>query len=150
MLSALPITAILVAFVANIVTSLGVHYGITEDNTVRGVLQLAASSIVAFVMTEGLTNFIIVATVPIWGMVFVTILVVLFTFLIGLLVIVPLARGGYLGNFYKWSFQLHNDEEFQEATKLLDDQEVREISQISAGKEHFREQVVEEAGINED
>jgi hypothetical protein len=150
MLSALPLTAILVAFVANIVVSFVIKYGITENRIVRGTAQLVATSIIGFVMTQGLVNFLIVATVPIWGAIVTILAVVLLMLLLSLLILAPLAKAGYLGNHQKWALELKNDDEFQAAVKLLDKKQVREIANMSADKEHFRNQVVEEAGINAD
>lgn len=135
---------------ANIVVSFVVKYGITENRSVRGFAQLATTSLIAFFMTEGLINFLIVATVPLWGAILTILAVILLMFLLGLLIIGPLAKAGYLGNHHKWALQLKDDDEFQAAVKLLDNEKIQEISRMSADKEHFREQVVEEAGINAD
>lgn len=150
MVFGLPLYAAGVAFVASFIVSMVVKYGITQDTTKRGAVQLLTAGVVAFVMTDGIVPFVIVTLAPLWVGILLAVVVLIIMAIFGGVVIAPLVKGGYLGNHRKWLAELSNDDEFQAALHLLDNEKVVEIGKMSGDREHFRNQIIEEAGIPTD
>lgn len=149
MLSAIPIVPVLIALFGSLVLSQGMRFLITEDRGKRGFAQLVFSAIVGFTMTNTPVGFLLVLFAPLWAALVLMVVVLVVMTLLGGLVIQPLVRAGYLGNYRKWVNDLRGDSEFQAALHLLDKEELVEIARMSADKDHFRNQVVEEANIPE-
>lgn len=112
----------------------------TSSSIVQVLKTFAVSGGIGFYVTGGLTPaFFAILLSPIWFTIgFVALL---------MLIAIPLAVKGYLGNRYKWRWKLEGDDEAKAALNLLTDDEINEVASISADVDDYKTNLIERAGI---
>lgn len=125
------VVSVLIGLVLRLFTTNSVVHGIKTFVVTGGI-----GYHVAGLWTVG---FFAILLAPIW----MTVVGVL----LALILAIPLAKQGYLGNQWKWRWELQSDDEFQAATNLLSDEEIKEAASVSASAEDFKQNALEASGI---
>lgn len=130
------VAACITAVIVNLVIGLKIQNPLIQIPSALGI----GAGFAWYFSYTGLA-FAIVTLSPFW-------VIMTLAFIVGLIGLV-LGKRGFLGNHAKWTLENRDgSDELNAALELLDKQEVKEISKVSADGEDFRENVIEAAGLD--